>query len=847
MNTNWLYEKYNNLEEYETISAALIDSTITQSLKYALRPYQEKALQRFTFFMEQETHKANNHLLFEMATGSGKTLVMASFMLYLYKQGYRNFIFFVNSTTIVQKTKANFAEATSSKYLFNNFIELDNQRIKINPIENLDEAQPDSLNVLFTTIQGLHSTLNNEKENAVTFDDLKAYQLVLLADEAHHLNTATRQTEFDLFSSWENTVERIFSSNPDNVLLEMTATADTTNPDIADKYRSKLIYKYSLKEFCDDGFSKTIAMIVNRSDNKSRMLLSLLVSQFRQEIASEHGLSIKPVILFKSEKIKTSEENQQIFINLLENLTEQQIEQIIESAHKNRNNSPLLDEMLQFFADKKLTVDRLLRKLQLNFSSENIINVNNDKEKEEQQILLNTLEESTNKIRIVFAVNKLNEGWDVLNLFDVVKLFETKSKKKTTQETQLIGRGARYFPFTKDDTEQKYMRKFDKERDNPLRFLEELHYHTIDEVEYVRELNKELQDLGLITEENAKEVDFELKDTFKQSEIYQQGIILLNKRVNISERKKRKTSEGKNLLGEKAYTITLPDSQTLNVQLTKNTKIEETEADENNINQGFNRLLNTCIKGIPFPIFYKAVSRNSFFTFDNLHNLLDFTSIKDLYKYLAPTSIAVLYDGNQPPHLTPHDMLEGVTKVLTKLQANLQVSDYRGGAFFPSSIKKIFHAKKVLVNRDKTVQDGTKAEYYAQNQFIGTDEEVSLIEKMNSFLNDNPQYKEAWLLRNEKHFTIYQFNNGKGFEPDFVLFLQDKDNQILTYQLFIEPKGKHLLEYDKWKEDFMKEINQKYPEPFQWSTKEQKVIGLPFYNHEQYKAFLDTLQEKLVR
>ncbi|NJN33179.1 MAG: hypothetical protein HC817_01930 [Saprospiraceae bacterium] len=78
---------------------------------------------------------------------------------------------------------------------------------------------------------------------------------------------------------------------------------------------------------------------------------------------------------------------------------------------------------------------------------------NDDKEKAKLQIQLNTLESADNPIRAVFAVDKLNEGWDVLNLFDIVRLYETrdakgnKPGKGTAAEAQLIGRGARYCPF----------------------------------------------------------------------------------------------------------------------------------------------------------------------------------------------------------------------------------------------------------------------------------------------------------------------------------------------------------------------------------------------------------------
>ena len=108
-------------------------------------------------------------------------------------------------------------------------------------------------------------------------------------------------------------------------------------------------------------------------------------------------------------------------------------------------------------------------------------------EREDHQILVNTLENSDNRIRAIFAVQKLNEGWDVLNLFDIVRCYTTrdakagKPGKTTVAEAQLIGRGARYFPFVADDNPDPYRRKFDKNLTAELRVLEELHYHSIND------------------------------------------------------------------------------------------------------------------------------------------------------------------------------------------------------------------------------------------------------------------------------------------------------------------------------------------------------------------------------
>ena len=45
------------------------------------------------------------HILYHMATGSGKTVIMAMDILYYYNLGYRNFLFFTNQTNIVSKTQ----------------------------------------------------------------------------------------------------------------------------------------------------------------------------------------------------------------------------------------------------------------------------------------------------------------------------------------------------------------------------------------------------------------------------------------------------------------------------------------------------------------------------------------------------------------------------------------------------------------------------------------------------------------------------------------------------------------------------------------------------------------------
>src|SRR5690606_25820580 len=140
---------------------------------------------------DSELKKYPIHLMFNMATGSGKTLIMAAAILYYYKKGYRHFIFLVNQNNIVDKTQNNFINKSHSKYLFKDKIVIDEKIVNIKEVENISN-DPKDIEIKFTTIQKLHDDIHIEKENQVTLSDLNKRDLVILADEAHHLNADTK-------------------------------------------------------------------------------------------------------------------------------------------------------------------------------------------------------------------------------------------------------------------------------------------------------------------------------------------------------------------------------------------------------------------------------------------------------------------------------------------------------------------------------------------------------------------------------------------------------------------------------------------------------------------------------
>ncbi|EDZ90391.1 DEAD/DEAH box helicase family protein [Francisella tularensis] len=311
-----------------------IPKVITDNIKQHLRPYQIKALENFIFYNTDPVYKKidNKHLLFHMATGSGKTNIIAATILYLYEQGYRDFIFFVNTQNIITKTKANLIDKYSSKYLFKDTMQIDVNEIT----DSFDSSKSNSINIMFTTINKLHGDLELlVKENSISYADFENRKIALIADEAHHLNSEFKKgkatkTDEENNRSWSTTKNNILKCNKDNILLEFTATAEiNNNPAIKEHYKDKIIAEYPLIKFREDKYSKDIRLVSDGLNQEQRILQSLMVSEYRQMVAERDlNLNIKPVILFKNKTKDDTDSNFEKFIKQIDKLSIQDIEEV---------------------------------------------------------------------------------------------------------------------------------------------------------------------------------------------------------------------------------------------------------------------------------------------------------------------------------------------------------------------------------------------------------------------------------------------------------------------------------------------------------------------------------------
>ncbi|GAA9182483.1 DEAD/DEAH box helicase family protein [Helicobacter pylori] len=755
--------------------------------------------------------------MFEMATGSGKTLVMAGLILECYKQGYQNFIFFVNSTSILEKTKLNFTDSTSSKYLFSENININDENTEIKSINNLNESQTSTINIYFSTIQGLFSLFTKAKENAISIEDLKDQKLVFLADEAHHLNTETKKKLSDAESNekhnWESVVKLALEQNKDNLLLEFSATIPNEKS-VKDKYENLKVITYTLKEFSEDKFCKNIySLSYENKELETRFLGACVSSLYKELLAQHHNIeNFKPCILFKSERIEDSKENQERFNAFLENLIPLDLENFF-----NHSRNAFFKDAKNFF-DKQHYTPNLAALLQTKFKKSVQINTNNEKELEKGMLLLNSLEDKQNPKRVIFSVDKLNEGWDVLNLFDIVRLKNKASQKDTTKDAQLIGRGARYYPFSYNDLKPSsiefYQRKFDLF--NPLSALERLDYHAVYDSEFIAKLKEKLQDLGL---------GFVEKQTIP---------LTPTKRFKCYYASNTK-NKNKNLFNKDYTDPVKVKLQSLHVPLFA-FGVREKKVDFKEENKGGDKTYykNLALNKIPLNYFLKAL---------NLKNL-DFKTLKKAFKKHAFNNkvefieryISQLktnfhknqkFDDNKILLKLAVYIIENLKDTLLKEQDKYDVSalelkefETHNRSLSASELEKDIPSYEWLLFKDmRKLDSGLERDFL---DFINDHKEVL-----------DKKFKEWCVLRNDRFTELKVFCNienspyyAQGFEPDFILFAQTHSDEFLGFTCYMEAKGEHLEHSNAWKEEFLEMLENA---ALKSHNKKLDLKGLPFF------------------
>lgn len=714
MSETFLYQKLATIREFGAIKSMPTYIPNNLSSRIELRDYQINAFENTITYFETKSMSKNKqtHLLYHMATGSGKTVIMAGLILYLYNEGYRNFLFFTNQNNIIEKTKENFLNPVSGKHLFADVINLFGDTIPIKEVDNFSMTDKNAINISFISIQKLHIGLGLPKENAITIEDFEDDKVVLISDEAHHINTLTKKNkeQKEIETSWEYSVMRIFEANKENVLLEFTATADLKDPNVNAKYLDKIIFDYPLAKFRESGYTKDFQNMQIDYERWERTLVALILSEYRKYLFAELNMNIKPVVLLKSRIIKESTEFYDLFFVKLENLTVGKIENISNS------DNPYLEAALNYFKD--LDIDNsyktLIGSLKQSFSEDKSIIMNGSTDNtEEKQLLVNSLEDKDNPYRIIFTVDMLNEGWDVLNLFDIVRLYETRQGGRNTispytiKEAQLIGRGARYCPFDYSDESASNKRKFDKDADNQYRTLETLIYHSKQDSRYISELKKALIATGLLPENSIK-LRYTIKDEFIENSLYKEGIFFSNSWIE----KKRTTVES---LDESIRHKIINYSSIAGVS-----NIYNLFDNDSIISKQTSYKSKLQLKEIEYNVLVSALENFEIFKFNILRSYYpNLNSIREFLissNYMGDISLNITHYNK---NLYQLEIYEGVKKVMVEVSNHIKgIKVQREGTreFTPIYIREAIHDKTIQISDIKENGQGT-----SQNEVIDTD------------------------------------------------------------------------------------------------------------------------------
>ena len=861
-----------------------IPDYITNNLAHTLRPYQDKALSNYRYTQTQI--KPNpQHVLFNMATGSGKTDLMAALILYLYHdQGYTNFLFIVNTNSVLMKTKDNLINTDSDKYLFQDKIEIDGQYITIQEVNRYPRIkQANTVYLKLATVQTVSNDLFTVKENTMGLIDYEQDPVAILADEAHHYSASTK-SEKEAEHTWESAINKILNArnteDQKNLLLEFTATVDFEKTAIYDKYRDKVVYRYPLSRFMYDGYSKQVKRIETSASDEEKMLNVVLLSQFRKYRAQIENVTstFKPVIMFKSAKVAVSKKANAKFNEIIAKLTAKDLLTFIERQQlmdsNDNDDNAALEVAYNYYVKNKDDLGKIVREIKHDFDPKNVLNANdasgNMLEKGQYEAL-NTLESPNNFYRVVFAVAKLTEGWDVLNLYDIVRINEeaATNKNATMVEAQLIGRGARYYPF-EINGKKSYQRRFDEDPSNKQLLLETLHYHTMNEPQYLKQLVGSLKQMDLPTGKDSKNppIEIKVKSEFKRTEAYRHGKIYYNESVDVpssyfdSIQKygiehrvdlQRNLNYGSREVNYSAYSANV-ETKTISVS----------------------RIDDRYVK--------KAIQKLDFYQFSNLKQYIpNLQSMNDFIygsNWLNSNNLKLFLTvpvEYREANLTAEEILKVIVDLLKEYQVKIQsgyVKQRGTNNFIGYPIKEYLsdYNKRVPEYDTQTQFDKTQDikvyqmkddPFYVYDNAIVNRLEYQLIERIKAYVEDlKIKYgKAVYLFRMDEtmhresakseKLKLHQYQENPkygvhltGFQPDFILFLEDTNDYY--FQIFIEPKGMSGERFEKeiWKEELLLYMTDHHADmEFMDNESNIQISGLKFYTNGDGRGTMEQLKE----
>lgn len=378
------------------------------SSRFDLRTPNREALTELVRRLDVGEYTPLGQLTLDLATGVGKTFVMAAFIEYLNRQGHRNVMVVTPNTVVQDKTVRDFSHG-SERYIDG----FTRPPVMVTPDNAQGFALAESTRSLFTTdeasmlyvfnVQQLFPPKDGGKSQATgqeaqrrktwrwqeeygsLMDHLRSLDdLVVIVDEAH------------LFGS----TAKVYRSALEELLPQATVGL-TASPGKKDD----LVYRYPLWRAISDGYVK------------------------------------QPVLVYRNSGYDSEERQLQDAMSLL-SLKEKAYAGWRAAHPGSKKTKPLLFVVCSDVAHASETAARL-RTATFTGSDVAVLQVDNEHDDAATQNLLRYLDAEHSPVRVIVSVNKLREGWDTKRIA-VMCTLRAMGTEVLTQ--QVMGRGLR-LPF----------------------------------------------------------------------------------------------------------------------------------------------------------------------------------------------------------------------------------------------------------------------------------------------------------------------------------------------------------------------------------------------------------------
>lgn len=349
------------------------------------------------------------------------------------------------------------------------------------------------------------------------------------------------------------------------------------------------------------------------------------------------------------------------------------------------------------------------------------------------------------------------------------------------------------------DNELNFKRKYDNDLENELSALERLSYHTTNDIEFIKNLNENMREQGLLFEEWQKRVSLIVNEKLKP--------LINNNTIYYANNKRIKKGDLERL------SITRIEMEQkirgLKIPLFSNS-IKESEEKFEIVKEEYDLQNSSTLESIIDTKYFLKAMNMLGLSFKEINKNLDFTGKRDFIEnYLK--KIYVCFSKKQTFNMEnkleiAKYILENFKSLKQSIKQEYEVSEFQSHKFNIGD--------RIIFKNDDNFEDSKFTWLYHKTFCYDSKLEREFLEFIESRKDDIDKMFSQWfIIRNEgfKEFKIYdnrvnEVTYGMGFEPDFIFFgkrLSERNDKFLSIQCFMETKGEHLAPKDSWKEDFL--------------------------------------------